>query len=313
MFNLGPIAATAVLFALLAGATAREPSQVAAGDVVFTAIPDAEFRLEDNSVVKLEDGARIEVGEIAEGRVTGFAVGGGERKPGWIESSLVFMNDDPTSVAAFAKLGVEMAKNRHGNTWRLSVEESEFTSEDLAHLKGLHSLEGLELSGAKITNEDLAKISGLTGLRWLYLDETTIDDDGLLALRGLVNLEVLVLSNSNVKGPGLAHISHLTKLLVLNLSDCEINDDALEHLSGLQEVQTIALKGTPISGGGLKHLGKLPRLTVLTLDNCKVRGGALMELQTAERLRIIYADEAEIPQEDEDALKALNPRLSIFH
>ena len=306
----------ATLSALAVPIWATDCERVEAGDTVFAACPGAPFAVESGtqSPMPLGEGVEIQVSSVTGDRIQGVATVDGETRSGWIPADKVQKPDDPECVAALREFsGVELHLNRHGAVERIDAHDSDFGGDLVRHLDGLYSLEGLELSGARITNDDLCALEDLSNLRWLYLDRTSVNDEGLLSLRHLARLEVLVLSASDVCGPGLAHLTKLRKLRVLNLSDCQLNDDALRHLQGLRSVQTLALENAEIRGDGLAYLRSMDRLNVLNLNGCSLRPGTLLHLRDAQYLRIVRVREAEIPQADRDQLMAANPRLAIFN
>jgi len=204
-------------------------------------------------------------------------------------------------VAALRALPeIRIHRNRFGAIERIDAQDTHFGGENLALLNGLYEpgRPGAFPAHA-ITNDDLCALEDLSNLRWLYLDRTSVNDEGLLSLRHLVNLEVLVLSQSDVRGPGLVHLDRLRRLRVLNLSDCHLDDEALRHLRGLKQVQTLALENAPLRGMAWPisvrwsvERAQLERLLSAPGDAPPPPG--------REDLRIIRAREAEIPQADRD-------------
>ena len=304
---------TIVAFGLCSLAFATDSDRVEAGDTVFAACPGAEFHEDETVLQSLDEGVKIQVSEVSEDRIEGVVEIDGDTRTGWILAQKVHKPDDEKSIAALKEIEeIDLCVNRLGAVQRIDAKDTHFGGEALTLLEGLYSLECLDLSGSRVTNDDLRHLEGLSNLRWLYLDRTTVDDEGLLSLRHLTNLEVLVLSGSKVRGSGLRHLRNLRQLRVLNLSDCEIDDDALVNLSGLNQVHTLALENAPFDGSGLVDLKPMEHLTTLNLSGCSLKTGTLMHLKDAKDLRIIRASEASIPEEDRDALLAANPNLAMF-
>jgi len=67
--------------------------------------------------------------------------------------------------------------------------EKKFKDEDLKLLKGLKSLQSLELDAAKATDVAWKELKGLTSLRKLKLIGTKVRDDHLKELANLTNLQ----------------------------------------------------------------------------------------------------------------------------
>ena len=66
---------------------------------------------------------------------------------------------------------------------------TQITDAGVVHLKGLNSLQSLNLWDTQITNAGLVHLKGLTSLQTLYLDETQVTDAGLVHLSGLTSLQ----------------------------------------------------------------------------------------------------------------------------
>ena len=113
------------------------------------------------------------------------------------------------------------------------------TDAGLEHIKGLHSLSYLALSGTKITDEGLSKLSGMTQLQTLYVAGTEVGDDGLAVLVNFPKLKELAISNTNA------------------------TDASVEYLAGLKNLHTLYLKGTQISHDKIHELQEV-------LPNCNI-------------------------------------------
>jgi Leucine-rich repeat (LRR) protein len=68
----------------------------------------------------------------------------------------------------------------------------------LEPLKGLTSLNGLELNNTQITDAGLEHLKGLTSLNWIDLSHTQVTDAGLEHLKGLTSLNTLFLDERQV-------------------------------------------------------------------------------------------------------------------
>ena len=77
------------------------------------------------------------------------------------------------------------------------------TDAALESLKGLASLESLELSHSKVTDAGLEHLKGLAKLQSLYLSYTPLTDAGLEHIKGLASLQVLDLWATPVTDAGL--------------------------------------------------------------------------------------------------------------
>jgi hypothetical protein len=90
--------------------------------------------------------------------------------------------------------------------------------DDLAHLKGLVRLRGiqsLDLHGTQVSDQGLAHLSELDKVEELNLGETQVTDAGLKHLKGLTKLYYLNLMGTQVTNEGV-------KKLKQSLSNCEV-------------------------------------------------------------------------------------------
>ncbi len=142
----------------------------------------------------------------------------------------------------------------------------------LAYLASLTSLHRLELRVCElVTDAGLAHLKGLTSLQDLDLSCTAVTDAGLVHLTGLTSLQDLDLWSTAVTDAGLAHLKGLTSLHRLDLSWCELVTDAgLAHLKGLTSLQDLSLGGTAVTDAGLAYLMGLTSLHRLDLSCCEL-------------------------------------------
>ena len=90
--------------------------------------------------------------------------------------------------------------------------------DDLAHLKGLVRLRGiqsLDLHGTQVSDQGLADLSELDRVEELNLDETLVSDAGLNRLESVSGLRYLSLKGTQVTNQGV-------KKLKQSLSNCEL-------------------------------------------------------------------------------------------
>lgn len=151
----------------------------------------------------------------------------------------------------------------------------------LGVLRGLSSVEKLELAGSKVSSAGLANLAGLSNLYMLHLDETQVDDAGLPQLARLRNLEVLSLSKTQVTDAGLVHIEKLPKLERLFLDKTAVTDAGLPRLGKLLNLKELSLVDTQVSDAGLAHLKGLKNLEMLKVYNTQVTSAGMHDLHAA--------------------------------
>lgn len=93
---------------------------------------------------------------------------------------------------------------------------------------------------------------GYDHVQHVFLENTQVNDAGLVHLKGLKTLQTLSLS-PQVTDAGLVHITELTTLQALGLSP-QVTDAGLVHLKGLKKLHYLNLCGTQVTDAGLEHL-----------------------------------------------------------
>ncbi|NQU24226.1 MAG: hypothetical protein HQ567_23335 [Candidatus Nealsonbacteria bacterium] len=111
------------------------------------------------------------------------------------------------------------------------------------------------------TDADLTRLKGITSLEYLQLWGTQVTDAGLMHLKGLTRLKRLTLGpTTQVTDAGLGHLKGMTTLRSLLLNETQVTDAGLVHLKGLTSLETLVLKRTQVTDAGLMHLEGLTRL-----------------------------------------------------
>ena len=179
----------------------------------------------------------------------------------------------------------------------------------LAHLRGQHSLQQLDLSGTQISDRGLVHLTGLTHLEELNLDGVSMTDAGLPQLAELSNLRVLYLTGTRISDAGLVHLQRLTHLQELYLFRTGVtagglaqlenlqlqkltvplqaqNDLGLKHyLAALDPPATLELSPWNTTDTGLAHLRELTSLQRLNLLETRISDAGLEHLAAMHHLR----------------------------
>jgi hypothetical protein len=168
------------------------------------------------------------------------------------------------AVAHVERLGGSVAKvpDEPGSGVSVTLTGNDVRESDVARLRWLDDLEGLDLSGTGVTDAVLARLS-LRGLKQLDLSATRVTDAGLAHIRQCQGLKYLNLEGTTVSDAGLAHLGRLKNLCSLWLAGTKVTDAGLGHLAGLSGLCRLDLAGTTVTDAGLADLQKkLPRLQV---------------------------------------------------
>jgi internalin A len=147
--------------------------------------------------------------------------------------------------------------------------------EDISRLGGSfvadqYAMTKASLRNTKITDEDLTCLKGLPSLQELDLSHTTVTNKGLVHLATCAKLTKLNLSFTNVNDHGLKHLQPLTKLKWLDLErqakdekHC-FTDVGLNMLKHLKELEYVNLSCHHATEVGLTEFKKaMPKLKVV--------------------------------------------------
>jgi len=119
------------------------------------------------------------------------------------------------AVAALEELGAGINKDKEGKVIGVFLSAKPLTDASLVHLKGLTTLEELNLCETQITDAGLVHLKELKNLTFLSVAYTQITDVGLVHLKGLTKLEKLELLGVKPSDAGVAELQKA-------LPNCEI-------------------------------------------------------------------------------------------
>ena len=194
----------------------------------------------------------------------------------------------------------------------LNLENTQITDAGLVHLKGLTNLQRLGLGNTKVTDAGLVHLVELKQLQRLSLYGTQVTDVGLVYLKGLTELQKLYLWETKVTDAGLLHLEGLTKLQELNLYRTKITNAGLVHLKGLTNLKELNLRGSEITDDWLVHLQGLTKLQTLGLSDTKVTNAGLVHLKTLSNLQKLYLSGTQVTGAGIAELKKTLPKCSII-
>lgn len=163
-------------------------------------------------------------------------------------------------------------------------------TESLRYLKGLTSLDYLNISGPELT---LAKMARVGQLPWLT--QLSIAGHGASGgLKHIANLRSLrYLNLAAVRDPdldlNLAHIADLTDLEEIDFEDSMIGDAGLAHLRKMKKLKKIDLFSNPDTGRitdkGIAHLTNLTALEDLRLPSQALTDLGMVHLAKLDSVR----------------------------
>ncbi len=153
-----------------------------------------------------------------------------------------------------------------------------------------------------------------SSLKLLWIQHTSISDNGLEKLKSLDKLEELLFNGNRDPGitsDGLRHLQQFPNLKQLYLYDIKLNQAGLKHLGALTKLEQLTIRPLVISDNTLKvdetelrHLSKLNNLKSLHLSNIQITDNGmkyLSDLTSLEKLTIYTLK----PQITDEGLKYL--------
>jgi len=137
----------------------------------------------------------------------------------------------------------------------------------MACLEGLPDVECLLLGFQPgITDAGLVHLRGLRSLQYLDLRQSSVTGTGCAQLASLKKLSNIQLEGSPLTPAGLVAIGRLQQLEVLDLSNTPVTDDSLPALLPLKNLKILRLPKTRVTARGVRQLQALRGLSDLTLS-----------------------------------------------
>lgn len=129
-----------------------------------------------------------------------------------------------------------------------------------------------------ITDTAIADLIKATQLRFLFLRNCKIADQGLKTLTALPNLQKLDLSGTNITDVGAVHLQQFVHLEGLHLTNTKLGDAGLASIGRLPKLRVLDLNGTKVTDAGLKHLHNLSELRHLHIGRTECTDKGIIEL-----------------------------------
>ncbi|MBK9144728.1 MAG: protein kinase [Candidatus Melainabacteria bacterium] len=103
--------------------------------------------------------------------------------------------------------------------------------EGLVYLRGLPHLRSLKLSGLEISDTGYKNLAALTGLTWLDLQSSNLDDERVDALLALKNLNAINMGFNSITDRAIDKIARLERLRELRIENCPgVSQKAVDRL-----------------------------------------------------------------------------------
>jgi sugar lactone lactonase YvrE len=185
---------------------------------------------------------------------------------------------------------IELNERSDGHKAPVPKKLSDRVTDDwLKRLAGQDRLRRLELSGTAVTSAGLAHLKGLTGLEWLNVCLTAVDDRGLEHLAGLTRMRRMVVCSSKITGSGFDHLQGMKQIESINLHSSPASDEGLRAIGKLTSLRRLEIVHTNVTDKGLKHLAglvNLRQLHVASHDTTEAALPFLSKLTALEQLDV---------------------------
>jgi internalin A len=222
---------------------------------------------------------------------------------GQITAVTIGNKDAPINVSTLKLIG----KIKTLKSIRSDAAFDNVSTEELAAVGAIKSLETLSLDSCDFQGSDLKKLSTLPKLTKIDFVDSTLDDFGAKGLSTIKTLTVLKLNGNQISDGGLKALTNLKELQELNVGknredrlnrNSSITDAGLASLKGLKQLKSLDLSGNQITDAGLKSLSSLKTLETLKLANTKATPEGIAKLQQAlTDCKIVTKDESSTSKE----------------
>ncbi len=184
------------------------------------------------------------------------------------------------------------------------------SSELIANIARLKSLDCLELPDSKLEAADLKALEPLTRLRTLVISRSNLSGDVLAKSALVKRLIVLNIEKVTNVGPILAAVNPNFYGLILNR--CVLTSQNLEQLARLHHLNILFLNGCLISDADLHNLEGLKELVSLDLEGCdNLTSNCLPTIEKIKSLRFLTLPEKLDTEEFHRILRSHLPELQF--
>lgn len=173
----------------------------------------------------------------------------------------------------------------------LNLQGTAVSDAGMKHLSLYFNLVSLNLNYAEITGEGFENVK-LDKLKYISLEQSTIQSEYLKYLQKFDNLEVVILIKTDI--PDISGLRGLKKLRFINLASSSITDEGLKDVAQMEGLEEISLLNTYISDEGIKHLIGSKSLKALILGNTDISDATVEGLSTMPSLTFLSLSGTEI-------------------
>ncbi|HEY5314151.1 MAG TPA: hypothetical protein VIK18_16585 [Pirellulales bacterium] len=229
---------------------------------------------------------------------------------------------DDLPAQSFAVSAVELGRGRLVNDQslanldglsglkRLTLWETEITSNAAAHIRLHPSLSSLNVADTVFGDAGIEQIAGVTPLVVFQANGTPISDRGAQGLARMKKLHNLYLFNTQITDAGATYLSELP-LERLGLQGTRITDASLKQLVKCTRLQYLSLDRTAVGDAGIALVARLPVLRELELHETRITDRSVEVLGSMKSLAKLTLSDPPISQAACDKLRAALPGCKI--
>jgi Leucine-rich repeat (LRR) protein len=187
------------------------------------------------------------------------------------------------------------------------------TGADHRAFEGFEGLRSLSMANTRLTDKTLATLTGrATPLRELFIDATSITDDGLAEARWPSSLASLSLTNTAVSDRGLSVVvRECPGLEWLLLDGTRVTDRGVARLGDLIQLRGISLSDTAVTDAAIESLMQCALLETVMLNDTRVTDRGVSKFLSAGNLAYLYLRNTSVTSAAERLLKERVPDITI--
>jgi S1-C subfamily serine protease len=199
-------------------------------------------------------------------------------------------NSGPPDAALF-----KLCRRGRDGTIVHFVAKPRFNDSDLRRTVGDNqSLETINLFGTRVSDSGMEVIKGLGSIEALDLRKTSVTATGIATLKGL-KLKYLLLPKRARTDDGLGHyVNAIRPSPRLSLEDWNVTDKAMTHVQSLGHIRQLTLEGTQVTDECIAYVAKLRGLQSLNLCRTRVTDKGVVRLKGLASLRDLDVSEGSL-------------------